>query len=249
MLLRRCHRCCCGQTSPSSPARSRADPHLAQGLGNVGSPLVGFLLEKGVARIVGCDTDPARVAAAQLAFAGKPVEFRLVVPGDAAGSGDVMGEEVDILSPCAYGGVLNERTVPRIRAKIVCGAANSQLADPRDDSLLASRGVLYVPDFVANRMGIVNCANEQYGSVGNGNRDPMIARHLAKDWPHSLFNTVLRVLQRSEEQGVTPAVAANALADELCELNHPIFPNRARDIIGGLVEDEWASSAAGTPVW
>jgi glutamate dehydrogenase/leucine dehydrogenase len=118
-----------------------------QGLGNVGNPLVGFLLEKGVSHIVACDVDKGRVDRAKSQFAGQPVHARLALPGN-NGEGDVMAEEVDILSPCAYGAVLNEHTVPRIKAGIVCGAANSQLADPRDDRLLASRGILYVPDFV-----------------------------------------------------------------------------------------------------
>ena len=51
------------------------------------------------------------------------------------------------------------------QARIVCGAANNQLLDPRDDCGMAAAGILYCPDFVVNRMGIVNCANEQYGAA------------------------------------------------------------------------------------
>ena len=57
--------------------------------------------------------------------------------------------------------VLNSETVPRISAPIVCGAANNQLEDPSSDYGMAARGITYVPDFVCNRMGIVNCSNEQ----------------------------------------------------------------------------------------
>ena len=104
---------------------------------------------------------------------------------------------------------------------------------------LVRRGIVYVPDFVANRMGIVNCANEAYGHVPG---DPAIARHLGRDWEQSVFNMTRRVLLRAQQAGTTTAEAANALADELGAELHPVWPLRGQQIIEGLVETGWASS-------
>lgn len=131
-----------------------------QGLGNVGHPLVGFLLERGVGRIVGADVTASRVEAAEASYGGDGrCEFRLVAPTDVS----IMAEEADIFSPCGFGAVLNSDTIPTCNAKVVVGAANNQLATPADADLIQQAGIVYVPDVVANRMGIVNCANEQVG--------------------------------------------------------------------------------------
>ena len=101
--------------------------------------------------------------------------------------GKILSSEVDLLSPCALGAVLNPRTIPVLKAKGVCGAANNQLEDPvRDSEALHRRGVVYVPDYVANRMGIVNCADEQSGRLKD---DPRVQRHLSLDWPEGVYQT------------------------------------------------------------
>jgi valine dehydrogenase (NAD+) len=68
--------------------------------------------------------------------------------------------ELDIYAPCALGGALNDETVPVLRASIVAGAANNQLAHPGIDKALADRGVLYVPDYLVNSGGVVQVADE-----------------------------------------------------------------------------------------
>ena len=67
---------------------------------------------------------------------------------------------VDVLAPCALGGVLDHETVPRLQAQVVAGAANNQLADDAVADLLAARGILWAPDFVANAGGIINISVE-----------------------------------------------------------------------------------------
>lgn len=82
---------------------------------------------------------------------------------------------------------------------------------------LKSSGAWQVPDFIVNRMGIVNCANESYGRVGRlGDHmdDPAIARHLGRDWDNAVFNVTQNVLRRAKEQGISNGSAANTLADE-----------------------------------
>ncbi len=149
-----------------------------QGLGHVGEPLVEMLRERGVARVIGADIDAARCAALRARYGGAAgpafeLEARAVGRGDLS----ILEEPADIFAPCATGGVLGPLTIPRLAAGVVCGAANNQLEDPeRDDLLLHRRGVLYMPDFLVNRMGIVHCADEQYGYVDD--EDPRLAEHL-----------------------------------------------------------------------
>jgi leucine dehydrogenase len=120
-----------------------------QGLGNVGRPLAEYLREAGAELIV-ADLDPARVARA-----AQELEARAVEP-DA-----IYEQPVDLFAPCALGAVLNDRTIPRLRAKIVCGGANNQLAQARHAVMLAERGILYVPDYLANAGGVIDFHQER----------------------------------------------------------------------------------------
>ncbi len=204
-----------------------------QGLGHVGAPLADFLVKKGVARIVGADIDPGLVRAANERHPGV-MEARVVERGDMS----ILHEEVDIVAPCATGGILNPGTIPGIRARIVCGAANNQLEDmDRDDLLLLERGVLYMPDFLVNRMGIVNCADEQYGYVTD---DPAIERHLGDEWESGIYRLALAVLAEAEENRVPPARVARKLADRRSLETHPVWGHRGLQIIRSLIASDWA---------
>ena len=206
-----------------------------QGLGHVGEPLVRLLHERGVGRIVGSDIDPRREEVLRQRIPGLDLTVRLVERGDNA----VLGEAVDVVSPCATGGVLGPQTIPRIRAKIVCGAANNQLEDPeRDDVALQDAGVLYMPDFLVNRMGIVNCADESFGSVDD---DPAFEEHLGDTGDNSIYRLSLSVLEEARRTGRTPARVALALAEERSLEPHPIWGHRAIRIIRSLVASGWAS--------
>ena len=137
-----------------------------------------------------------------------------------------------MLAPCALGGALSPKTIPDLQAKIVCGAANNTLEDTeRDGAALAERGILYVPDFVANRMGIVWCGNEQYGHL---DPDPDLERHFDASWEGSIPATVRHVLQESALHGSTPVAEACRLADSLAGEPHPIWPTRPTRIIQSL---------------
>jgi glutamate dehydrogenase/leucine dehydrogenase len=204
-----------------------------QGMGNVGGPLIAMLFEKGAARVVACDIDPELVEKVRSEHAGRDFEAHAVELGDTS----ILEAECDVLSPCATGAVLRPATVPRIRARVVCGAANNQLEDgDRDDRLLAEAGVTYVPDFLTNRMGIVHCANEQYGYV---NEDPWIERHLGGDWEFSIRRMTLAVLEEARKAGEPTARVATRMADRLSLENHPLTGHRGRRIIASLVEDRW----------
>jgi glutamate dehydrogenase/leucine dehydrogenase len=204
-----------------------------QGMGNVGGPLIRFLFEKGVEKIAACDINPRHAEALRQTSDGWELDIRTVSRGDHS----IFGEECDIFSPNATGAVLNPQTIPLLKAKIVCGAANNQLEDPgRDDAALFERGIIYVPDFLANRMGIVNAANEQYGYV---TADPLFERHLTRDWEHSIHRTTLRVLDESKKTAVPTGRIAVQLAEKLSLEPHPIFGHRGRQVIDSLVADRW----------
>mmetsp|Transcript_3394 Transcript_3394/g.4904 ORF Transcript_3394/g.4904 Transcript_3394/m.4904 type:complete len:444 (-) Transcript_3394:47-1378(-) len=215
-----------------------------QGCGNVGGPLVKFLFDKGVAHVIASDPSEERRQAVRDAcehYADK-LTFRYPGDGETPDDYNILHEDVDIVSPCAFGGVLNEHTVPGIKAKIVCGAANNQLLDPKNEYGMTDKGIIYCPDFVVNRMGIVNCANEGFGRVGDpgGVEDPLIASHLGRQDPNSVFNITRDIIIRAKAEGTSTAAMAEKMADEHAHITNPMFGHRTKDIIESLVLDGWA---------
>ena len=221
-----------------------------QGLGHVGEPLVELLRERGVARVVGSDLDPARCDALRRRFAGQigaGGAFDFAARVTARDDLWILEQPADVFAPCATGGVLGPLTIPRLAATVVCGAANNQLEDPeRDDLLLHRRGVLYMPDFLVNRMGIVHCADEQYGYVGD--EDPRIAAHLGTSgdrWENSIYNLSLAVLAEAAQRGEPPARVALRLAERRSREPHPIWGHRGAAIIRALTRQ----GANGKSAW
>ena len=112
--------------------------------------------------------------------------------------------EVDVLAPCALGGVLDEETVPALRCRAIAGAANNQLASDDVGELLAARDILWVPDFVANAGGVVNIAVEL---------EPRRLRHRPRrDRVRAIGDTVRTVLDHADANGTTPLAAAMEIA-------------------------------------
>ncbi len=121
------------------------------GVGAVGMPLAELLHEDG-ANLVVADVNEAAVAEAVRRFGAIAVA-----------PGDCIAADVDIFSPCALGGSISSDTIGRIKAKVVAGAANNQLATPGMDEALFARGVLYAPDYVANAAGVISVGLEILG--------------------------------------------------------------------------------------
>jgi leucine dehydrogenase len=167
------------------------------GLGHVGLRLARLLARRGAALVVS-DIDAAkRDEAARLGA-------RWVAPGRA------LSAPVDVLAPCALGGVLDHESVPALQAQAVAGAANNQLADDAIADLLHRRGILWAPDFVANAGGIINISVE----LEPGGYDPARARTRVRE----IGDTLRAVFDRAEDRGVTPLTAAMELAgDRLAE--------------------------------
>ena len=206
---------------------------VVQGLGHVGEPLINFLFERNVKKIIGTDINQEIINSIKNKFSEKNLEIRLVDKNDLS----IFSEDCDIFSPNATGAILNSKTISLLKAKIICGAANNQLEDMHvDGNLLHKKGIVYVPDFLTNRMGIVTCANEQYGYINN---DPLIENHFSREWKHSIFNLTKQVLTEAKEKNIPTAEIALMLADKLSKENHPIFGHRGKEIIKSLVENEW----------
>ncbi len=196
-----------------------------QGIGNVGGPLAEELDDVG-ARVWVSDID--RAALAEL----KNARPRLEVLDDPEAIYDL---DVDVLAPCAIGAVVNPHTIPRLRVELVCGAANNILAKPADGERLRQRNITFVPDYLCNRMGITNCADESAGYL-KGDVELAAER---------VYPDTLRVLRHAARYGITPSAAADQLADlAACEL-HPMIGHRGRRIIDHLIASDWAGKRRG----
>ena len=122
-----------------------------QGLGHVGYALATLLTRAG-AVVLAADVNEQVVARAVAELGVQPVALDEILVAD-----------VDVLAPCALGGVLNADTIPRLRAGIVAGAANNQLRDVDDAARLADHGILYCPDFLINAGGIIDVHYQRTG--------------------------------------------------------------------------------------
>ena len=114
----------------------------------------------GVARLVAAEG--AEVVVSDIAR-GRVAALAAEIDGTVVAPEEVLGTECDVLAPCAMGGILSVTSVPTLRCRLVCGAANNQLADDDAAALLQSRDIDYVPDFVANAGGIIAIAEERNG--------------------------------------------------------------------------------------
>ncbi len=217
----------------SSGSTLRGKIIAVQGMGNVGGPLIKFLFQEKVKKIIACDISSDVIEKVKKDCKGENLEAYLINRTDDS----IFMVDCDIISPCATGAMINPDTIPHIKAKIICGAANNQLEDSkRDGKELHKRKIIYIPDFLTNRMGIVNCSNEQYGYV---NDDPFIERHLLLNWKHSIYQTTIKVLKESKNKNVPTAEVAVRLAEKLSKENHPVFGHRGQQIIDSLIADKW----------
>ncbi|WP_309084185.1 Glu/Leu/Phe/Val dehydrogenase dimerization domain-containing protein [Chelativorans sp.] len=119
-----------------------------QGLGSVGWSLCEKLHGEGAALLVS-DIDAARVEKASQTFAAVAIKPE-----------EIIAAEADVFAPCALGSVISRQTIPSLKARIVAGSANNQLASHEDAQLLMERGILYAPDYVINAGGLINVAAE-----------------------------------------------------------------------------------------
>ena len=164
---------------------------LVQGLGSVGARLSQHLVEAGATLSV-ADVNGGRAAAIADELGAT------VVPADAA-----VGTGCDVLAPCARGKVLTEATIPRLRCRIVAGAANNQLGVAGDGDRLREAGILYAPDYVINAGGVIHLAG--YETLGWD--EATMAKRL-----EGIGDTLLEVYEVAERDGISTAAAADRMA-------------------------------------
>lgn len=164
------------------------------GVGKVGHRLVAHLLEAG-ASVVIFDVDGAAIDAVLAAHPGVEV---------AASEADLVARpDIDIYSPNALGGALNDATVAALGATIVCGGANNQLAHPGIEQQLADRGIAYAPDYLVNSGGVIQVADEMNG----------FDLERARTRTLGIYDIALDVLRLADAEGIPPAKAADRLAE------------------------------------
>ena len=117
---------------------------------------------------------------------------------------DLVARPLDVYAPCAMGGALTDEVVEVLSARIVCGAANNQLAHPGIEKTLEDRGVLYAPDYCVNSGGLIQVADELEG----------FSFDRAKQRATGIFETTRSVFALAAADGVPPAVAADRLAEQ-----------------------------------
>lgn len=167
--------------------------HVAvQGVGHVGYHLCKELHAAG-AKLSVADVDPLKSERAQREFKAS------IVPLD-----EIFQIECDVVAPCALGSALNDTTIPRIKAKIVAGAANNQLAQPRHGDDLHARGILYAPDYAINAGGLVNVAQEVVGYDAGKSREKTM----------KIYDTIWEIADRAKKVAAPTYRIADMLVEE-----------------------------------
>jgi valine dehydrogenase (NAD+) len=180
------------------------------GVGKVGRHLVRHLLDDGATVTVTDVNDAAVVAVRQQS------------PGvNAVGSTDeLVRGDLDVYAPCALGGAIDDTVVEVLRARIICGAANNQLAHAGVEKDLADRGIVYAPDYCVNAGGLIQVADELEG----------FSFERAKAKAELIFDTTSEVLRQAAAASVPPSMAADRLAEQrisdLSRLRDTYLPGR-----------------------
>ncbi|MCM3111490.1 branched-chain amino acid dehydrogenase [Lederbergia lenta] len=163
-----------------------------QGVGNVAYELCNYLHKEG-AQLIVTDINKAAVDRAVEAFDAKAVD-----------PDEIYGVEADIFSPCALGAVINDETIPQLKAKVIAGSANNQLKDTKHGDQIHEMGIVYAPDYVINAGGVINVADELNGY----NKERALKR------VETIYNNVAKVLEISKRDGIPTYLAADRMAEE-----------------------------------
>lgn len=169
---------------------------FVQGIGHVGEALVEHLVNEG-AKVTISDINQERLEAVKS-------KYDVTIYGGQ----DIYSEPMDIYAPCALGATINDDTIFKLKAKVIAGAANNQLAVEDKHSIqLQERGIVYAPDFLINAGGIINV----YAELENYDRQEIIRK------TENIYNTTEEILIRAKANNVTTNIAALHIAKERIE--------------------------------
>ena len=166
-----------------------------QGLGNVAYTLCEYLYKEG-AKLVVTDINQKAIDRVVNDFNAIAVE-----------PDDIYKQEVDIFSPCALGAIINDETIPQLKAKVIAGSANNQLRDSKHCDIIHEMGIVYAPDYVINAGGVINVADELYGY----NRERAMKR------VETIYDSISKIFEISRRDSIPTYLAANRLAEERIE--------------------------------
>lgn len=166
-----------------------------QGVGNVAYNLCRYLHEE-KANLIVTDINIEAVKKAVSEFGAKAVE-----------PNEIYGVDCDIFSPCALGAVINDETIPKLKAKVIAGAANNQLKDAKHGELIHEMGIMYAPDYVINAGGVINVADELYG----------YNRERAMKKVEQIYDNVQKVFEIAKRDSIPTYLAADRMAEERIE--------------------------------
>lgn len=163
-----------------------------QGVGSVAYNLCKYLHDEG-ANLIVSDINEDAVKRAVEAFGAKAVD-----------PNDIYSVECDVFSPCALGGIINDNTIPQLKAKVIAGSANNQLKEDRHGDILNELGIVYAPDYVVNAGGVINVADELYGY----NRERAMRK------VEQIYTNTKRVFEIAKRDNIPTYVAADRMAEE-----------------------------------
>lgn len=163
-----------------------------QGMGNVGTRLGKHLKDAGAQLYV------ADIYSQNAEQAAEELGATLV------SSRDILGLDVDVLAPCAMGAVINDDSLPLIKAKVIAGAANNQLATEVHGAICQQKGILYAPDYVINAGGIIDIYHQRMSSSHE-----QLRRHI-----ESIEETLFEIFERAKETREANNIVANLIAQE-----------------------------------
>jgi leucine dehydrogenase len=175
---------------------SLTDKKIAvQGVGNVAYHLCKYLHDEG-AKLIVTDINKEAISRAVTQFNAIAVE-----------PNEIYSVECDIFAPCALGGVINDMTIPQLKASVIAGAANNQLKESKHGEVIHQKGIIYAPDYCINAGGVINVADELYGYNSE--------RALKK--VEKIYNNIERVIDISKRDNIPTYLAADRLAEERIE--------------------------------
>jgi leucine dehydrogenase len=163
-----------------------------QGLGSVGYQLCRHLYQAG-AKLIITDINQESLDNAAQEFNAKIVDLN-----------EIYDQDVDVYAPCALGATINDDTLTRLKAVIVAGCANNQLAESRHDQALFDQGILYAPDYVINAGGIINVSFEDNYDVKKSTQKV-----------EEIYQTLLNIYQQSADKNIPTGVIADNMAREI----------------------------------
>lgn len=163
-----------------------------QGFGNVAQHLAEYLVKEG-ARLIVTDIHKDPVKKAVEKYGARAVDPE-----------EIYSVECDIFAPCALGGILNDETIPKLKAKVIAGSANNQLKENRHGDMLYELGIVYAPDYVINAGGVINVADELLG----------YNRERAMKKVEQIYHNLEKVFAISKRDKIPTYLAADRMAEE-----------------------------------